>query len=314
MSELPSYRKIDYTLRPAKNIERKMIAEACARLTPFTPIGDYRYIGFGSPFFSDFRLFHRTLGFNTMINIEAEESDADRFAFNKPFKNIDLKYGWSSERLPELAWRDLPTVIWMDYDRPLNVEMLDDIGYLTANLLGSSMMIITVEAKASVFGNGPEKLKTFHEIFGEPLSANIRQEHLAQSRIATTLYRMINDKIVDTLADRNAALTQPTRIEYSQIFNFIYDDGTPMITVGGILSQRSERDRFDSCGFNSLDFCRAGSEPYEIYAPLLTFKEQRHIDSQLPSSCAECPGVSEEDVEAYSRVYRYFPAFTEIEL
>ena len=314
MSELPSYRKINYTLRPAKNIERKMIAEACTRLSVFTPINDYRYIGLGSPFFSDFRLFHRLLGFNAMINIEAEEAESDRFEFNKPFEHIELKYGWSSDRLSELAWRGEPTVIWLDYDSELNVSMLDDVEYVSASLEKSSLMIVTVEAKASAFGEGARKTEAFNSTFEEVLANAVVQRDLAQSRFASTVYRIINDKILETLEERNAALPCEKRIEYKQIFNFLYDDGTPMLTVGGVLVQRSQRPQFDGCRFELLDYCRSGGDFYEIVAPLLTFKELRHLDTQLPGSSAESPGVSRADVEAYGRVYRYFPAFTEIEL
>jgi hypothetical protein len=52
-----SYRKINYTLRPAKNIERKMLCEAFHKLHPFGKVQNYRYIGFGSTYFSDFILF-----------------------------------------------------------------------------------------------------------------------------------------------------------------------------------------------------------------------------------------------------------------
>lgn len=314
MSEIPSYRKINYTLRPAKNIERKMIAEACSRLATIMPLRAYRYIGFGSPFFSDFRLFHRTLGFSPMINIEAETDDEERFDFNKPFECVRMVYGKSSEVLPSLQWQDLPTVIWLDYDTQLSKEILDDIGYLMAILQAMSLIIITVRRKASDFGDGKEKLTAFEAEFGESLPPAITQRHLAQSRFSTTLRMVINENIAAILGDRNAALPEENQFEYRQIFNFVYDDGTPMLTVGGVLTQRSDRARFDSCDLNSLDFCRTGSDHYEIIAPSLTYKEQRHLDSQLPGSSPESPGVPPEDIEAYRRVYRYFPTFTEVEL
>ena len=48
MVDRPSYEKINYNLRPAKNIERKMIAEACRLLPSVRPVNRYRYVGFGS--------------------------------------------------------------------------------------------------------------------------------------------------------------------------------------------------------------------------------------------------------------------------
>ena len=51
-----SYESVNYVLRPAKNIERKMFCEAFRRLAEFGRVDSYRYVGFGSTFFSDFSL------------------------------------------------------------------------------------------------------------------------------------------------------------------------------------------------------------------------------------------------------------------
>ncbi len=314
VSETPSYQKINYTLRPAKNIERKMIAEACSLLGSFQPVQGYRYIGFGSPFFSDFRLFHRILGFKEMINIEAELSDQDRFEFNKPFHCIEMIYGRASEVLSTLQWSGLPTVVWLDYDSQLSMEMLDDIGYLTAELEIWSLLLITVRSKALDFGEESEKLAALKGEFGYSLPPGIGQKELAQTRFSTTLRSIINGRIAEVMVERNAALPRGDRLGYRQIFNFVYDDGTPMLTLGGVVSRESDRDRLDSCGFDSLEYCRTESDPYEIRVPNLTFKEQRHLDAQLPGCNPQSPGVPARDLEAYGRVYRYFPTFTEIEL
>ena len=316
MSRTPSYQRINYTLRPAKNIQRKMIAEACARLTPFMPVDTYRYVGFGSPFFSDFRLFHRALGFSTMINIEAERSDRDRFEFNRPFQCIKMIYGKSSEVLPTLRWKDLPTVIWLDYDCQLSTETLNDIGYLTATLQAPSLMIITVKSKPSDFGRGSKRiLEALKTEFDVSLPPGIALRGLSESPVfSAVLRRIIGAKISEILGDRNAALPQANQFEYRQIFNFIYNDGTPMLTVGGMFIQGTDEARFESCGFGSLEYCKTGADSFEIMVPNLTFKEQHHLDSQLPGTCPQSPGVPKEDLEAYRSVYRYFPAFTEIEL
>ena len=56
-----SYNAIDYRLRPAKHAERAMLVEAAARLR-FSDLQNYRYVGFGSIYFSDFEIFHKVLG------------------------------------------------------------------------------------------------------------------------------------------------------------------------------------------------------------------------------------------------------------
>ena len=184
MTKIPSYRRIDYTLRPAKNIERKMIAEACFRLTAFRPVHSYRYVGFGSPYFSDFRLFHRLLGFQTMVNIESQTGDKDRFDFNRPYECISMKYGTASDKLPELTWKNTPTVVWLDYDKGLTADILDDIQWLVANLEVTSLLLVTVRSSPEDFGRQRKKLEAFKAEFGEWLPANIGQRAMTAGRFS----------------------------------------------------------------------------------------------------------------------------------
>ena len=64
---MSSYEQINYSLRPAKQIERKMLIEAFRNLTEFGDIGSYRYIGFGSIYFSDFNQVHKSLGITVCV-------------------------------------------------------------------------------------------------------------------------------------------------------------------------------------------------------------------------------------------------------
>ena len=98
-----SGRKINYSVRPAKNVERKMMRDFFLRLSHFGRIEDYRYIGFGSKYFSDFIIFHRHLNISEMISIEADTNNRARYEFNKPYSNIRMEWGHSSEVLPKLA-------------------------------------------------------------------------------------------------------------------------------------------------------------------------------------------------------------------
>ena len=314
MVDRPSYEKINYNLRPAKNIERKMIADACRLLPGARPDNRYRYVGFGSPFFSDFRIFHKSLGFQRMINIEAESSDQERFEFNKPFACIQMVYGNSSDVLSDLAWVNELTVIWLDYDRRLNARMIEDIEFLAACLVPWSFLIVTVRAKAADYGAETRKIATMEQDLERTLDGTVTQSDLAQDRIAETIRSLCSASIDGILLDRNGMLGSEDQLEYRQVMNFVYDDGTPMVTFGGLFVPKSGEAEFTDRGFPSLDFYRPGMEHYEIRAPLLTFKEQRTLDSSLPDGKPSVPGLDQADIDAYAQVYRYFPAFTEAEL
>ena len=141
-----SYRKINYTLRPAKAIERRMFCDLFQRLTPFGAVHTYRYVGFGSIYFADFNLFHRILGFNDMLSIEKDVDQKDSFEFNKPYNCIRVEYRLASEVIAELEWTE-KMIVWLDYDCPLNTEVLADIASVCANAKSGTIFLVSVSVQ-----------------------------------------------------------------------------------------------------------------------------------------------------------------------
>src|SRR6266404_4405372 len=129
----PSFEKFNYSLRPAKNIERKMFCEAFARLSRIAPLRSYRYIGFGATTFVDFSLFHQRLGITDMVSIEGFNDARQRVEFNRPYSCIKMKWGKSNEMLPTLEWKKR-TIVWLDYDVRLNRDVLADLRLIVANM------------------------------------------------------------------------------------------------------------------------------------------------------------------------------------
>src|SRR3954471_24514148 len=121
-----SYREINYRLRPAKSVERKMIVDALRHLRGFGDLAQYRYVGFGSVFFVDFALMHRAFCICDMVSIERRRDDEKRFYFNKLFDCIEMQFGESNEVLAKLQW-DGRTIIWLDYDGSINSNVLSDV-------------------------------------------------------------------------------------------------------------------------------------------------------------------------------------------
>ena len=143
----PSYRLIDYTLRPAKFAERKMLCDMLSRLKAFGSLENYWYIGFGSIWFADCVLFHRTLGIEHMISIEKETAHKARFVFNKPYRSIELNMGNSAQILPNLDCWGLRSIIWLDYDDPLSPSILDDVRTVATRAGSGTALIVTVQAQ-----------------------------------------------------------------------------------------------------------------------------------------------------------------------
>lgn len=139
---------------------------------------------------------------------------------------------------------------------------------------------------------------------------------LQEWRTAAVYQRILQDVVAATLSDRNGIRPVGAKLEFRQLYNFHYSDGAKMVTVGGVLYDEGQRPTLAACDFDDLPFVRGGPEACPIVAPNLTLRELRHLDSQLPAGHGPVtlPAVPASDVDAYSAVYRYFPAFAEAEL
>lgn len=309
-----SYESINYALRPAKNIERRMLCDAFRRLVEFGRIESYRYIGFGSTFFSDFSLFHKSLRIMDNVSIESDVENRERFEFNRPYKCIRLKFGKSSAILPELTW-DVRTITWLDYDYKLKQEVLTDVAFVCANTPSGSVIVVTVDARPEDYG---KRLKSLKSSVGEQkLPGGLSEPRLGEWGTADISRRIIDNEIHATINDRNGGRQREAEFLYKQIFNFHYCDSAKMLTVGGVIYERGQSELVAKCGFENLEFVKTGEEPYTIEVPSLTLKEIRHLDRQLPCDDPgglQAPSIPAEDISRYAHIYRYFPAFVEAEI
>ncbi len=317
----PSYERINYALRAAKSVQRKMLVEAFRRLSPFGPINSYRYIGFGSTYFSDFVLFHKMLGINRLMSIEKDALNRQRFEFNRPYSCIQLLFGDSNEVLPTLHWNH-KTILWLDYDGTLEPGVLADVKYFCASALPGSVLIVTVNAEPTEYKENESRLAILKSALGvDKVPPDVKEEDLSQWGTARVYKRIITTEIRETLGERNGTRGFDSAIQYRQLFDFCYADGARMLTVGGLIFERVQKGDVEGCRFKDLPFVRsdirAKSKPYMIEVPSLTFREIRHLDKQLPRMKRRritSPKVPMSDLKRYERIYRYFPAFAETEV
>lgn len=316
-----SYKKINYSIRPAKSIERKMLSETLRKLTVFNLVENYRYVGFGSTYFSDFTLFHKTLGIHNMVSIEKDTNNKARFEFNKPFNCVKMEFGGSNDILPKLNWSE-KTILWLDYDTKLDATSLADISYFCAFAPASSVLIVTVNAQPDEIREGEDpntyRLQELKRRVGEekvPLGVTGRE--LRAWDAAKVYRRIICNEIKETLMHRNGGLHPSSKLNFKQIFNFHYSDGAKMLTLGGLIFEEGQKALVAGCGFENLPFTREDSEPYLIEVPNLTYNEIRHLNTKLPTSSsfsAPTHNIPQEDIENYAKTYRWFPNFAETEM
>jgi len=314
----------DYRLRPAKSIERKMLAESFSRLFIFGKPSSYQYVGFGAIWFNDFILFHKALGFEKMISMEKNKHLQKRFEFNCPLNCIDLKFDHSNIVLPTLKWTT-KTVLWLDYVCVLNEEVLRDISLVSSQMSSGSMLIISVNAEPRNYRAKEEDDPQKKMISGLKISVGenkvpnyVKKEADMNGWNTAEICRDIfTNEIEETLKIRNGGIVDSTdKFSYQQLFNFNYNDGAKMATFGGIISQEKDSTLIEKCAFDHFDFYRRGKEPYYINPPLLTFREIHALEKIVHSDKKEAKKIPIDtaQIDEFIKLHRYFPTFALTEI
>ena len=153
MTNKGSSDKINYLIRPAKQVERKLIIEALQCLNKQYHISEYTYVGMGSRYFVDFQMVHKFLGIRDLVSMEKEEDKIKRFEFNKPYSFIDIQPGFSTDILPTLCWTN-DYFIWLDYDYKISTSIIDDIEIICDNVRSGTILLLTIDEEPKNFDDG----------------------------------------------------------------------------------------------------------------------------------------------------------------
>lgn len=314
-----SGRKINYAVRPAKNVERKMMRDLFIRLRSFSRLEDYRYIGFGSKYFADFILFHKILNITEMISIESDINNKDRYEFNKPYSAIKMEWGKSTDALRKLVKQDEKSIYWMDYDGAFERYMLEDVAIISQTIGSGGVLALSFNCdKLKIDGENLEN--SLHDQLVKMVGKEYVPNKIdtrgwtSSTRIAIFLKNCIFDKIENILKKRNYSLPEGDHILASQKLFFTYADGAPMATLAYVFSSKIDQNCIEACHFSDLYFVREGDDPFNISTPNLTIKEIRHLMEIKPSIEEVNDKIfAENDVKALWDNYRYFPSFSEIE-
>ncbi|MDG2524602.1 hypothetical protein P6166_04425 [Stenotrophomonas sp. HITSZ_GD] len=312
-----SYAKIDYRVRPAKSIERKMLVDSFRALRSFGAVEKYRYVGLGSVYFTDFSLVHRALGIEEMVSIEdAQDLTVQaRFRLNVPFGNIQMHFGASTAVLQKLKW-NVRTICWLDYDGALAASCLEDVAYFVRNAPSGSLLLLSLNA-GPIQSSGSEGMKPLDtlkvQVGAEAVPADVENKHLSGWGVGDVYRRIVMAVIEEALRVRGSTGGSSSRMTFEPVYNFRYADGTKMVTFGGVLVEDAHKGVFRACNFEQFEFCRFGGDAYLIEAPLVTYAEMRHMDSERTKASCRLP-LPAAEIEKYAKFYRYFPKFVEAEI
>jgi hypothetical protein len=303
--------RVDYRVRPAKHVERLMLADGLRRLHVFHPLSAYRYIGMGAQFFVDFSMFHRMLGINLMTSLESDSALFERCVFNRPFDSVTVTPGASWDLFASMDFAE-PTIVWMDYTGKLDRRMLGDVDTLILRLPPTSLILVTVNVDVDQVGEPPIGRRASLE---ERVGATAVPHGVSDSDLDGWNNASVARQIFDEQV-RTSIVSRADDTKYMQLFNFNYRDSARMLTVGGILWRDEDAPKMVLANWQTLDAFRPASDALSIELPTLTMRELAHLDKQLPTdgSAISCPGLNAQELESYASFYRYYPRYALVDV
>jgi Putative O-methyltransferase len=305
-----SYLKVPYDLRPAKQVERRMIVESLHILSEAGfPISSYQYTGLGSIYFVDFILVHKFVGIRDLLSVEIDPSIEKRISFNSPFKCVRLQIDDIRNVIPNLS-NDSKHLVWLDFDQVLSRTHLEGLYLAVSGLPAESVVIITVDAEPPS-GDTPEEWRDhFESEAGEYLGSCESLMDFRESNLVS-----VNKGIIERCV--KAAVSPRPNAQFLPIYNFLYADGHRMLTLGGMIASRTAARRVLRSPLRSAPYYRQSlsADSYEILVPRLTRKERLHLDSAMPCDLGWHPDDFEIDkswITAYREIYRFLPSYAEM--
>lgn len=276
------------------------------------------YVGLGSIWFADFQLAHRLLKARRMVSIEQDEIIFQRAKFNRPWRTVDVRNGWSNAVLPDLLneqmYGNAPWVVWLDIDRAIDEDHLEELQQLAVDLPENSVLLTTFTAVDTTYGQPADRNARLKDIFGEAIEDRpfaSAKEAREQTRMMSVLSQATLDAVVShTLkSGRKGGVVPCARL--------MYKDGMPMVTVGWALPTQTNlaavRRLVARPSWSAMD-----DDP--IITPPLTHKEILALQARMPSSrpLSEASvrrlgfALPDDARTSYSKHYLRYPVYSQL--
>lgn len=303
--------EVQFDLRPAKQVERRMLLDAFQRLAQAGfSIRDYAYTGFGSLHFIDFVIFHKLLGIDQMLSVEHDLALEGRVRFNCPYRCVDIMMGSATDVIPTLS-RDQQHILWLDNDEPVTKAILNDVYLAGSQLPTGSFLIVTVDVEPPV--KDAYDAHT-NKLYFEEEAQNYLGLLDIQAFTKENLYKTSKQVIMNALKEGMAGRTS---IDFHPLFYFVYAGSHRMMTIGGMIGSNAEKRKLNSMNKEGAVYLRMkeNEDPYEIKVPVFTRKERHLLDSAMPCPAGWQPTeftIPVEHIETYREIYRFLPSYVEI--
>jgi hypothetical protein len=313
----PSFKGVNYSIRPSKTIQRGLVFEGLRALKEDLDWAKASYVGMGSIWFTDFILAHKALGLNRMVSIESHPIGFRRASFNKPYRFVRMKEGFTYDVIPSLYEHEArfpknPAIVWLDYDQGIDDDKLDEIRYVVDNATDDSVLLVTFNANDHHYGNDPaSRIGAVRDLFGNLVPQQLKGSRVSGLRLGNTLADLTENVMLSTsLKIRKVNPCVPA-------FRLVYQDSATMVTVGAVFP-RADRHATVKRRVTNRAWVGRPSDP--VIAPHLTSKEASILQANLPLRSTlnrqdvQALGfdLEEEQIKAFSNFYRHYPMFAQI--
>lgn len=308
---------INYEIRPCKYVERRILLESLRQIVINTRL-EYQYVGFGGLAFTDFKLFHKELHIDSMYSIEGCYNP-QRLEFNKPFSCIKILHGNSTNQLSKIDLTK-PSIIWLDYDGALTMDIFEDINIIFNKLPHGSIYIMSCNRQLQ--NEDVDKPHTytneeFKDKFKGLVPYNIGDKCCVDINACTTIKTMIDSYCNEIIEKRNK-LNEDTDLKYKTLYNIKYQEhgGAKMFTCGGAIIRKD----FDEEQLLVGNFDYLNKEaPFEIEMPDVTFRESLYLNQILNledkvNDIVNQKIITQKNVDKYKKIYKYMPNFYDVRL
>jgi len=322
--DIPSFEKINYLLRPKKQIERKISIEILQELQPLVSnFENFRYIGMGSIYYYDYILFHKYLKLKKFTSLD-DKPVPKRFEFNKPYDFIDFENVLSTDFLENFEF-DSNIIMWLDYDTLLSTKIFNDFAILSRKCNRYDIVIFTLNVTC------PRSFKKRKKVM-EPFSKYLSQKYQPIKNFLNDTHfpKLYQDICLNYFANQCASRD----LKFNKFLAIKYADNAQMLTIAGIMDKTDEivKGLSHSC-------VKTDEQITSIKVPNLTYKEKFYLDAMIDKIKNNLTPIAEkikeegvpaedekefvrnilksefelslEDLEQYATYYKYYPQYYE---
>lgn len=290
---------IDYELRPAKNVDRRVFVDLLARSERHMTLEGASYTSMGGYPMTDHRMIHRRLGIENLVSIDGNSDVVSRQNFNKPTEKCVCLNMFSNDLIDNLdnVFEDQAIdlqarkVIWLDYTSPCSLaDQLNEFESLLRKVAVHDIIRITLNAnndalKYSVKEGADQeeirqaRFKKLEDMVGAYLPHGSSDDNISKSNFPVLLAKILG------IAARKALPANGSHT-FLPLSTVSYKDGQRMLTMTGIVIEKQNVDNFlNLTNFKSWPFF---SEKFEdvkfLTVAVLTMKERMLMERLAVSS------------------------------